>query len=248
MRSDEFASELHRKAIEKATTLNLELPKAQRRSTVNAPARFSHGAQSRNVEQLTTDVIWKKSLFEAIDHSVAELQRRFNQEELHRIASTEAILIGSCISTSNAATLASMPLQSLPINVDAPMLQLQLQLLPQLFKDKPLPKDLHQLAAALKDLEPSTCRLFAMVEQVVVLCLSVAISVAGSERSFRALRRLNTWLRSTMSQSRLTHLALMHINKDYLDKIDITALMEEFVAKTRERYLGIFYSNCNCFW
>ena len=50
LRSDEFASELHRKAIEKAITLNLELPKAQRSSTVNAPARFSHGAQSRNVE------------------------------------------------------------------------------------------------------------------------------------------------------------------------------------------------------
>ena len=96
LRSDEFASELHRKGIEKATTLNLELPKAQRSSTVNAPARFSHGAQSRYEEQLTTDVIWKKSHFEAIDHSVAELQRRFNQEGLHKIASTEAILIGSC--------------------------------------------------------------------------------------------------------------------------------------------------------
>ena len=124
LRSDEFASELNRKTIEKATTLNLKLPKARRSSTVNASARFSHGAQSRNVEQLTADVIWKKSLFEAIDHSVAELQRRFNQEGLHKIASTETILIGSCISTSNAATLASMPLESLPNNVDVPMLQL----------------------------------------------------------------------------------------------------------------------------
>ena len=128
-----------------------------------------------------------------------------------------------------------MPLQSLPNNVDVPMLQLQLQVLQQLFKDKSLPKDLHQLAAALKDLKPSTRKLFDMVEQVVVLCLSVPISVAGSERSFSALRRLSTWLRSTMSQNRLTHLTLMHINKDYLDKVDITALMEEFVAKTRER-------------
>ncbi len=40
------------------------------------------------------------------------------------------------------------------------------------------------------------------------------ITTCECERSVSALRRLKTYLRSTMSQTRLTGLALMHVHRD----------------------------------
>jgi hypothetical protein len=45
------------------------------------------------------------------------------------------------------------------------------------------------------------------VEKLISLVLCLPISVAGFGRAFSLLRILKTWLRSTSTQERLTHLA-----------------------------------------
>ena len=52
------------------------------------------------------------------------------------------------------------------------------------------------------------------------LVLIMPATNAASERSFSALRRLKTYLRSTMQQSRLNNIMLLSINKDRVDKLD----------------------------
>ena len=78
------------------------------------------------------------------------------------------------------------------------------------------------------DFVPETCRLLKLL-------LALPSSVASAERSFSLLRRLKTWLRSTMGQARLTGLAVCHANKVILTEIDIKALCIDFVNKTDER-------------
>nr|CAH7737333.1 unnamed protein product [Callosobruchus chinensis] len=64
----------------------------------------------------------------------------------------------------------------------------------------------------------------------IILCLPV--TVASAERSFSALKRLKSWLRSNMTQERLCGLALMHVNKD--THIDIDNVVNRFAnAKKR---------------
>ena len=41
----------------------------------------------------------------------------------------------------------------------------------------------------------------------------------SAERSFSSLRRLKTYLRSSMGQERLSNLALLHIEREYVIKI-----------------------------
>ena len=55
------------------------------------------------------------------------------------------------------------------------------------------------------------------------------------QRSLFAVRRLKAWLRSSMTQIRLTHLALMHVHQKILDSVDIIELMTQFIEKTPER-------------
>ena len=75
------------------------------------------------------------------------------------------------------------------------------------------------------------CRaMFQQVETLVRLLLVVPASSAEAEWSFSALRRLKTWLRSTMTQSRLTHVCVLHVHNELVDTAvyrDVASLYEK---------------------
>jgi hypothetical protein len=56
-------------------------------------------------------------------------------------------------------------------------------------------------------------------------------SSAEAERSFSSLRRLNTWLRSTMTQPRLTHVCILNIHQDVLDSIDLQDIANQLIRR-----------------
>jgi len=58
---------------------------------------------------------------------------------------------------------------------------------------------------------------------------------ATSERSFSVLRRLKSYLRSTMSQPRLNHVMVLSIYKELLDELDLYAIANEFVGGSKYR-------------
>lgn len=60
-----------------------------------------------------------------------------------------------------------------------------------------------------------------------------------SERSFSGLRRVKTYLRSTMSQDRLNHLMILHVHKERTDGLDLKAVATEFIHGSEHR-LRIF--------
>jgi hypothetical protein len=55
---------------------------------------------------------------------------------------------------------------------------------------------------------------YPYIKRLVQILCTLPVSVATAERSFSTLRRLKTWTRSTMSEERLSGLALMHIHRD----------------------------------
>ena len=65
---------------------------------------------------------------------------------------------------------------------------------------------------------------------------------AVSERSFSSMRRLKSYLRSTINQSRLNHVMILHLNKEKVDSLDLDVIGNEFVEgnEHRLRYLGKF--------
>ena len=87
---------------------------------------------------------------------------------------------------------------------------------------------------------PSEVRgLFDEVEKLVRLLLVIPVASAEAERSFSALKRLKSWLRSTMSQQRLNNVAVCHVHQEALDQVD---LCQQFVSvNDRRRHLfGLF--------
>ena len=174
-----------------------------------------------------------------------ELDRRFDQSGMATAALRESVLLNAAKGSVDTEALKTL---KLPENIKVPALELQLQMLGGLTKQERF-QNLNHLATYMSSLHVQTRSLFKDVEALLHLCLSLPVSVASSERSFSALRRLKTWLRNTVTQRRLTHLALLHLHQDILDTVDIHALMREFISAAPERKatFGVIPSGKQCF-
>lgn len=72
--------------------------------------------------------------------------------------------------------------------------------------------DVHSISNAFNWKDSMQEGLFSEVRRLLSLCLSQPSSNSSSERAFSTLRRVKTWLRTSTSQPRLTHLTLMTAN------------------------------------
>ena len=85
--------------------------------------------------------------------------------------------------------------------------------------------------AFLQSLNSVECELYTEVIKLTKIILVMPATNATSERSFSALRRLKTWLRSTMNQARLNWCMILHIHQDQTDLLDIQSVANEFVGR-----------------
>ena len=58
---------------------------------------------------------------------------------------------------------------------------------------------------------PMAREMFSEIDKLLRLYLTVPVTTATAERSFSALRRIKTYLRSTMSDERLNNIMLLHV-------------------------------------
>ena len=92
-----------------------------------------------------------------------------------------------------------------------------------------------QAMVVMKSMLPEVRAEFPQVSTLLKLLLLLVSSAssAEAERSFSALRRLKTWLRSTMTETRLNAVAVCHVHQQKLDDnnvISIKELMQQFVT------------------
>lgn len=73
--------------------------------------------------------------------------------------------------------------------------------------------------------------------KLLKVAISLPISSAGCERSFSAMRRIKTWLRSTMHQQRFSNLAILNIENEIF-KYNLSAedVLETFCKKNRKLF------------
>ena len=71
-------------------------------------------------------------------------------------------------------------------------------------------KELHEVIDVFRELSPLRTA-FPSLVKLIQIGLTIAVSTAHCERSFSALKRIKSYLRSTMSQQRLVDLAILSI-------------------------------------
>ena len=104
---------------------------------------------------------------------------------------------------------------------------------------------LRECVAFLQGLSQAQKSFFSEVCQFARLILVIPATNAVSERCFSTMRHLKTYLRSTMTQSRLNHVMLFSINRERVDRLDIDAIADEFVQGSEHRFhlFGKFTTN-----
>ena len=103
-------------------------------------------------------------------------------------------------------------------------------------------QDLHSVIEYLRELSHAQRSLLSEVCTLASLILVMPATNVVSERSFSALRCLKSYLRATMTQTRLDNVMILHVYKNRTDQLCLTEVGNEFVkgSSHREAFFGTF--------
>ena len=202
----------------------------------NIEADFKELKLPRKLPEGVTDTKSYQRMFSyypSFDRIISELKRRFAENDKDNLCSLGAIVFDDEPQYSDIEKVAEF------YGLDKELLSNDIKFYLH-FKGKLIPP--HSSASEILQLFLSNEVLKMMPELSKALrILSVIPATSCSaERSFSSLRRLKSYLRSTMGQERLSSLALLHIEREYVNKVmseDINKLIDTFgSSKGRNKY------------
>ena len=183
---------------------------------------------------------YRQSYFEALDLAISTIQDRFDQPNFSVYRSLEQLLLNT-IRGESTQEMYDFVCKFYNSDFDCQRLQVHLEMLQATF-----PEGLKSVTLCTNDLKCFILSLSenerAVIEEVVTLLKLILVlpsTNAVSERSFSAMRRLKTYLRTTMTQERLNHLLLLHIHKDRTDTLSCVEVAKTFVGDSEHR-LSVF--------
>lgn len=224
MRSDEMFQQVLAKSksfVEKHDLQPIALPRKR-----CPPARLTGPAKCH--QPSTVDEHFRLLYFSILDNTIQQLGNRFNNGSpgLTRYLSLETILLTGESSESVIDLYPELNNESLKIQL-------------AMFCNQHKYSSLAGARLIMSQMSADVRRLFSQVERLIRLMLLCPVTSCEAERSFSALRRLKTWLRTTMTQHRLNHIALCHVHQSKLDEVDITEVSREFARRSQIR-MGVF--------
>jgi hypothetical protein len=157
-----------------------------------------------------------------LDVAYTELQSRFDQDSFKVLRNLEHSLLSG---VPHKETIKSYP----ELYFDSLSIQLSM------FHSSYTYTTLNQAADLLRQASPEIRHLFSQVSILVRLMLVSPASSCEAERSFSALRRLKTYLRSTMTQKRLNNIVVCHVHSCRLRDINIQSVINDFVSLNDSR-------------
>ena len=215
IRSDEKFDLFWKYLETKSSTVDVSTPELPRRKRV-----LEVGEAEPEYPDTTQDY-YRRIYFEVIDVLVASIQELFNQRGFQMLQKLETILqIVSEIVRDACRFYGS------DLNQDR--LLAQLISLHRTEHDRSI-DDLKSLISYLKGLNAVERQYYSEVIKVAKLILVMPATNALSERSFSALRRVKTWLQTTIDQVRLNHCMTLHVHKSRTDSLPLIQIGNEFI-------------------
>ena len=206
-----------------------------------APSRFESSSDSHyfptNVKEH-----FKKIYFEAIDTLTACLKDRFDQSDFNMYAKLEQVLLKSAKSECCEEEIEEC-CTFYGSDLDDNTLKTQLQIFSGICKTNQLDTGclLSDIINLFKTLTKPQISLISQVARLLKLILVMPATNAVSERSFSAMRRLKTYLRTNMSMARLNNLMVLHVHKPRTDSLDVIEIANSFAdTEHRQSIFGKF--------
>jgi hypothetical protein len=220
---DKFAEYWH-VVVDDAAALGVDAPDVPR--VRRAPRRLDDGAQAHHFQ--TPEDFYRQQYIALIDAATAGIEDRFKSSTWNFLSQVESAFIKQPIDTTFISNFYGSDL-------DADRLQLHVGM----FHDVMLQKheqvnNIGDIVNVLKN-DSTTRQLLPELTKAVRLILTLPVTTCTAERSFSGLRRLKTYLRSTMTQGRLNNIALLNFHKSCVETIDVDMMIDEFVSRCAVR-------------
>lgn len=195
------------------------------------PARLDGGSTGHH--PATVQEYLRAELIVVIDMACAQLEARFNQEGVKEHAKMERLLLSARNLTEVQELLDGSPWAG---DLSAADLAPQLHVI----WSRRRPDSLAAAAEIVSGMEMPERMMVPEVVKLIRLLLTLPATSATAERSFSSLRRLKTWLRSTMSQPRLNALAICHVHRERANRVDVDRIAAAFIElnSSRRRVFG----------
>ena len=197
-----------------------QLPRQKRR-----PARYDNGL-SRGEFHDNPKSFYKQIYFEAFDLIISCITDRFSQPGYAIYKSLESLLIKACKQEEFKADFCEFYQDD--FNRDLLCTQLvTLGVHFQQVNSSSSDLSIFDVKSYFLSLSSGQISLLSDVKCLLQLILVMPASNASSERSFSALRRVKTYLRTTMNQECLNYL---NIHKERTDALDLKLVLNEFIG------------------
>lgn len=236
-RKDEAFDLFYDRVMKSATDLNLDEPQLPRYR--RAPRRYDDGSCPH---QFSTPKEYYRSLyFEACDLLIHELQDRFDrQETLAPVLALESVVMSAANGESFSDALQVIQTSCYGKDFNFMTLKRHLLLLVDIVKEAcPAVSTVTKVQTVCEALNSNKVYkvIVSEVHKLLKLYLTIPITSSTSERTFSVLKRLLTYLRSTMTEQRLNNCLLLHIHRQQTDELNLKDLAKEFVSINSERKL-----------
>ena len=243
LRTEESYSLFWKKVESMASSVTVGEPQLPRRRRL--PTRYEDGMGSYEFHD-SPMLHYRQLYYEAIDIIVSCLKDRFDQPGYQIYSNLEQLLSKACQGKEYDEEL-HFVCDYYKEDLQQELLRVQLQTLNVDFKSKfeelygthvsevPHYITIFDIKKYFQSLSSVQTSLLDQVCRVVQLVLVMPATNATSERSFSALRRVKSYLRSTMSQQRLNNLMLLHVHKERTDSLDELSIVNEFVGESEHR-------------
>lgn len=177
-------------------------------------------ASSSSAAELTANQHYSMIYCEVFDLIISSIKTRFDNTGYKLFSGAERVLLNGVQGREYDIT----SLSRYSNEIDLALLRDQLLILKKHFeKSSDVPVSLQSILTALGDC-PS---LYSECVKLSKLLLLLPATNAASERMFSQLRRLKSYLRSTMGQARLNHLMMLTVHRD--SELDYSSIVNDFI-------------------
>ena len=202
------------------------MPRIQR-----IPRRIADGSAQH--QDQTVEDVYKRLYFSSLDAATTCLSSRF-QNSAFNLARNIKSVFTEVINDGNVPSVCDISVHY-GDDVDEARMFLHLSMLADLCRSSNPPvtvTDISDVKQLFKDNEVWSQMLPEFVN-LLRLYFTLPVTSCTAERSFSCLRRLKTFLRSTVSQKRLNHIAMLHCHRN--QSLDLTEIFNTFILKNEMR-------------
>lgn len=231
MRCDDAFNSFYEETLKRSAELEIEEPPPPKQKKV--PKRFEYSSAPTELMFFSSfQHSMRQQYFSVLDRLLTEIRYRFDQPGLKFAYSVEQSLIAAANATINSQEMEKLAYPEISTDDLKRELYLLNAVIKQGLKESFAVKSLHDILTAFRNVPPTTRQLVPHTTKLLQLLMTFPATAASAERSFSCLRRLKTYLRSTMSQERLSDIAVCAVHKQRAQRVNVVSICKTFVENS----------------